>query len=408
MENIAASASAVRGVRTSIVGDSDAIPCPVGPRLITYVDHTASGRAHAGLEAYITDQVLPLYANTHSVTTATGLQSEHYMSEARGIIREAVNASDKDDAVLFCGRGASAASALLAHLLLGTSHGGAILSGSSEGTSFSCSFPSCHRAFSSSSELLLHARTHPDGDQSAHAAVAAAAGSLQTSALPLSNQPHWPNRSVVVVVGPYVHHSSLLPWRERGAQIIHVPEAPGCTGGGVDLAALDAILVEQRGLQRGTDTSAGTPLCSIVGVFTVASNITGACSQVDAVTALCHARGALAVWDAAAAISHMRLDMNPVAPGADARATAKDALYFSCHKLAGGPSTPGVLVVKRALLRGGAPSLPGGGTVMFVRADGTPLYHANDAEREEGGTPDVVAAVRAGLCFQLMRAVGLR
>jgi selenocysteine lyase/cysteine desulfurase len=176
-----------------------------------------------------------------------------------------------------------------------------------------------------------------------------------------------------------------------------VPEAPGELGGGVDLAALESTLYAAR---QGA--------APVIGIFTVASNITGSFCQVDAVTALCHAHGALAVWDAAAAASHVRLDVNPKAPSGDARTLAKDALFFSCHKLTGGPSTPGVLVVKRALLKGGAPNLPGGGTVMFVRPDGTPLYHANDAEREEGGTPDVVAAVRAGLCFQLLRAVGLR
>lgn len=394
--SLAASACAVRGLRIAVVGDRDAVPGPLGPRLITYLDHTASGRAHAGLEAFIADEVLPLYANTHSVTTSTGIQSEQYMAEARAVIRESVNASDKDDAVLFCGRGASAASSLLAHLLLGPPDGG----GGSTG-SHACLFPACHRTFSSTSELLLHARTHPDGDQAAHKSAAAAAASVSASTPSNASAASLPAASAspappTVLIGPYVHHSSLLPWRERGAHIVHVPEAPGALGGGVNLVALEAAL---RTARPGEGTA-------VIGIFTVASNITGSFCQVDAVTALCHAHGALAVWDAAAAASHVRLDVNPKAPGGDARALAKDALFFSCHKLAGGPSTPGVLVVKRALLRGGAPNLPGGGTVMFVRPDGTPLYHANDAEREEGGTPDVIAAVRAGLCFQLLRAVG--
>jgi selenocysteine lyase/cysteine desulfurase len=42
-------------------------------------------------------------------------------------------------------------------------------------------------------------------------------------------------------------------------------------------------------------------------------------------------------------------------------------VYFSPHKLVGGPGAPGVLVVKRRLLNiAKVPTQPGGGTVFFV------------------------------------------
>jgi selenocysteine lyase/cysteine desulfurase len=46
---------------------------------------------------------------------------------------------------------------------------------------------------------------------------------------------------------------------------------------------------------------------------------------------------------------------------------SQDAVYFSPHKLVGGPGAPGVLVVKRRLLNiAKVPTQPGGGTVFFV------------------------------------------
>ena len=113
----------------------------------------------------------------------------------------------------------------------------------------------------------------------------------------------------------------------------------------------------------------------------------------------------------------------------------KDAVFFSGHKFVGGPGTslppslppfplpstfshqpslppslpstgtPGVLVVKKALLRNEVPERPGGGTVFFVK-DHSHRYLSNQVEREEGGTPDILGSIRLGLCFQLKDRVG--
>ena len=84
----------------------------------------------------------------------------------------------------------------------------------------------------------------------------------------------------------------------------------------------------------------------------------------------------------------------------------KDAIFLSPHKFIGGPSTPGVLVVRRELLRNRVPDVPGGGTVAFVN----PTEHRSledPAQREEGGTPAIIESIRAGLVFQLKQAVGV-
>jgi len=83
----------------------------------------------------------------------------------------------------------------------------------------------------------------------------------------------------------------------------------------------------------------------------------------------------------------------------------KDAVFLSPHKFPGGPQTPGVLVVRRELVRNAVPTAPGGGTVAFVDPVGH-RYLEDPVAREEGGTPAIVEAVRAGLVFGLKEAVG--
>jgi selenocysteine lyase/cysteine desulfurase len=104
--------------------------------------------------------------------------------------------------------------------------------------------------------------------------------------------------------------------------------------------------------------------------------------------------GALACFDYAAAGPYLPIDMH-----------GKDAVFLSPHKFAGGPGTPGILVVKRALLRNRVPVVPGGGSIVFVGPTGH-SYHPDPATREEAGTPAIVESIRAGLVFALKDAVG--
>ena len=60
------------------------------------------------IEDYITDVVLPLYANTHTESSGTGLQTTRFREDARDIIADCVGATD-EHAVLFCGSGSTAA-----------------------------------------------------------------------------------------------------------------------------------------------------------------------------------------------------------------------------------------------------------------------------------------------------------
>jgi selenocysteine lyase/cysteine desulfurase len=199
-----------------------------------------------------------------------------------------------------------------------------------------------------------------------------------------------PEERPVVFIGPYEHHSNELPWRETIGEVVEIDED---ANGHIDLQHLEAELARH----------AGRPLK--IGSFSAASNVTGIATDTRAIARLLHRHGALSFWDYAAAAPYVRIDMNPAADGENADPCHKDAIFLSPHKFIGGPGTPGVLVVKRTLLKNRVPTTPGGGTVAYVSPE-EHRYLEDPTHREEGGTPAIIESIRAGLVFQLKRAVG--
>lgn len=205
-----------------------------------------------------------------------------------------------------------------------------------------------------------------------------------------------PAERPVVFIGPYEHHSNELPWRESIVDVITIREN---SNGHIDLGHLDDEL--QRHAAR--------PLK--IGSFSAASNVTGIHSGTRSISALLHRHGALSFWDYGAAAPYVGLRMDPHQPAQDGDASEaaldyKDAVFISPHKFIGGPGTPGLLVVRRSLVANSVPTVPGGGTVAYVTADGH-VYLSDLEHREEGGTPAIIESIRAGLVFQLKEAVGV-
>ncbi len=168
-------------IRASVIGEDEAVAGPYGIRRVTYADYTASGRSLSFVEDYIRDAVLPLYANTHTESSGTGLQTTRFREEARRLVLEGCGGDPARHAVIFCGSGSTAAINRLVD--------------------------------------VLNIRIPADLDD---------AWSLR-SHIPPRERP-------VVFIGPYEHHSNELPWRESVADVVTIREDQD---GYIDLAQLE-------------------------------------------------------------------------------------------------------------------------------------------------------------------------
>ena len=158
----------IETIRESIIGAHHEIDGPFGPRLVTYADYTASGRSLTFIEDFLRQHVMPYYANTHTESSATGLQTTRFREDARDVILRSLGGTD-EDAVIFTGSGATGAIMKLID--------------------------------------ILNLRLPAD--------LAAKHGLLDW--IPADQRP-------VVFIGPYEHHSNELPWRESIADVVEIDE----------------------------------------------------------------------------------------------------------------------------------------------------------------------------------------
>ncbi|MGI9605455.1 MAG: aminotransferase class V-fold PLP-dependent enzyme [Acidimicrobiales bacterium] len=155
-------------IRESVIGNGEVVDGPFGPRPVVYADYTASGRALSFVEDYIRCTVLPLYANTHTESSGTGLQTTRFRDEARQIIGECFGTTD-EHAILFCGSGSTAAIDKIVGVL---------------GLRVPSALDDVHHF----------------ADQ-----------------IPENERP-------VIFIGPFEHHSNELPWRESIGTVVTIDE----------------------------------------------------------------------------------------------------------------------------------------------------------------------------------------
>ena len=189
----------IERIRASVIGDDEAVVGPFGLRRVTYADYTASGRSLTFIEDFIRDAVLPLYGNTHTESSGTGLQTTRFREDARRIIRDAVGGTD-EHVVVFAGSGSTGAIDKLLDCL----------------------------------EIRL-----PAGLDDRHDLA---------RLVPPGERP-------AVFIGPYEHHSNELPWRESLADVVVIPEDHD---GRIDLGRLEAELIAHadRPLKIGSFSAA--------------------------------------------------------------------------------------------------------------------------------------------------------
>ncbi|CAL4993822.1 unnamed protein product [Urochloa decumbens] len=323
----------VEWVRSQLVGRDAEFETPFGRRALLYADHTASGRSLCYIEDYILNHVLPFYGNTHTEDSYVGSRTTRTARKAARYIKRCMGGGP-NDALLFCGSGATAAIKRL-----------------QEAIGVAPYPPAAARA----RELLR------------------------------------PEERWVVFVGPYEHHSNLLSWRRSLADVVEVPAGAG--DGLVDLDALRRALAAPENAHR-----------PMLGAFSACSNVTGVITDTRAIARILHQHGAFACFDFAASGPYVDIDMR------SGEMDGYDAVFLSPHKFVGGPGTPGILLMNKALygLAGHPPTTCGGGTVAYVNgfSEEDTVYYEDIEEREDAGTPAIVQKVRASLAFWVKEHVG--
>jgi len=190
----------------------------------------------------------------------------------------------------------------------------------------------------------------------------------------------------VVFVTHMEHHSHQISWLETIAtvEIIAADEE-----GNVDLEDFRRLL---RRFKHRKNKIAAVTACS---------NVTGIQTPYHEIARIMHAQDGLCFVDFACSAPYVDIDMHPAETGGHI-----DALYFSPHKFLGGPGTPGVLIFNKKMYNTKIPDQPGGGTVVYSNPWKVHEYVKDIEQREDGGTPPFLGAIKAAMCIRLKEKMG--
>lgn len=191
----------------------------------------------------------------------------------------------------------------------------------------------------------------------------------------------------VVFITHMEHHSNHTSWLETICKVVVIPSNKE---GNVDLEAFEQLLEKEK--ERTIK----------IGSFTACSNVTGIETPYHTLAKMMHENGGICIVDFAASAPYVEINMHPTD-----KMEKIDALVFSPHKFLGGPGTCGVLIFDSALYSNSVPDIPGGGTVNWTNPWGGKQYISNIEEREDGGTPGFLQAIRTALSIQLKEKMGM-
>ena len=429
---------------------------------IIYNDFTASGKGLKSVESFIQNQVLPTYANVHSVVGHNAETTSNYFHESKEILRNYTNAQG-NYSIIFHGQGATGGVSKLIEVLsikkyelfydylktafeLKQVYGDEIVEKLQDGlikkikdlfTELFIDINFCYKVKENNTYkikcVLCRIELKNEGDYNKHITEEAHKKFLK-------EYEEYPNRELfsmhdetikdfidvirmnynissnesilrlindyqkfkpVVFYSLYEHNSNSLSWKETQCEIV-VIEA--------DYEIFYDVLKLE--LDKHKDNYIK------IGSFTASSNITGLLLDVDKIAVLMHQANGFAFFDYAAAAPYLKIDVNdplpddyrellgfvPLSPEEKTKAF-KDGMFFSPHKFIGGPNTPGVLIAHDRIYRNQLkPTQPGGGTVNFVYKDNIDYIH--DVEyKEESGTPNIIGSIRLGLMISIRQKI---
>ncbi|OII70770.1 uncharacterized protein cubi_00915 [Cryptosporidium ubiquitum] len=399
-----------RFIRDNIIGELSPIKTPFGVRNIVYSDWTASGRSLKFIEDSLKKDVAPYYGNTHSIASNNARQSTWFIHEARESVRQFVG-GNPDDAIIFAGNGSTGAVAKFLKMV-DASYWISIIKKFRSGymnqnsfkdisvnviqdrwKSFKC--VSCGTQYDTEAAFRRHYnKIHREKDYS---------GSEKTKSDFTEDEENIEDYRIIFMVDPSSHHSLFLPFIEytkrytEGVKASHSGLKYRLFFSLVYLklnkrGEIDIPNLEDRLIQLKNEKVLNIPLLLI----SAGSNVSGRLNDYSKISTISHQYGGITMVDFAATSPHVRPNMSPPLNPQG----YLDVGVFSSHKLLGGPSTPGVLIIKRDLLLTEKPSDPGGNSVFFVSMDDHE-YILNKEEREESGTLDILGISRLGMVMKL-------
>jgi len=193
----------------------------------------------------------------------------------------------------------------------------------------------------------------------------------------------------VIFVTHMEHHSNQTTWYETIAAKVEV--IPAKADGRFCLDNFEKLLEQYK----------DHPFK--IASVTACSNVTGIQTPYHMIAKLIHQQGGLCFVDFACSAPYVQIDMHP-----EDEEERLDAIFFSPHKFLGGPGSSGVLIFNKDLYHNVIPDNPGGGTVTWTNPWGEHKYIDNIEEREDGGTPGFLQAIRTALSIKLKEEMGVK
>lgn len=338
--------------RKQICGFDHEIETPQGRKPLVYADWIASGRFYQEIEDKINDLLCPIVANTHTETSFTGTVMTQAYHESKNIIKNHVNANEKD-VLLFSGSGMTGAINKLQRIL----------------------------------GFKVYERTNDYLDSKAQRTFAdRLLGRKKINNT--RNLSFQENGKPIVFITHMEHHSNHTCWMET---IVDLEIIQSDENGLVDLNHFAELLEKYKDRKFK------------IASVTAASNVTGIIPPYHKIAEMVHEYGGYCFVDFACSAPYVSINMHP-----ENKKESLDAIFFSPHKFLGGPGTPGIVIFNSELYHNRIPDITGGGTVVFTNPWTVHDYIEDIEAREDGGTPPFMQGIRAALCVQLKEEMGTK